>query len=284
MRLDRYLGALDLERLRDRALIGPFGLSDFEFLGEDFTRRPIEEQIAAAIPIPGYRAPGGSVGSPFGSAAEGIFETVGTPDLAAWSRSDFFSGEVVAEMNTASGHALRGGASAKLFRVESYERLLGHLAGSLPNYARFYPRTLTAFAEGRLTAADQATIHVGMRVEAFQPGLEFSPNRSDFLAVPQETRWKVHLMPRIGVSMPLPGLETQTTLRFAWGRVAQPPDFRYFLDTAIGDSLRTDIRRQGNPNLSFERGSEYEVGITQLLSERTSPSAPSRSTRSSAAS
>src|SRR5690606_39854124 len=149
-------------------------------LGEDFTRSPIEDQIAAPAPIPGYRAPGGSIGTPFGSAAEGIFETVGRPDLASWSRSDFFSGDAVAEMNTASGHALRGGASAKLFRVESYECLLGHLAGSLPSYARFYPRALTAFAQARLAAADQATIHFGLRLEAFQPGLEFSPDRSDF--------------------------------------------------------------------------------------------------------
>src|SRR5690606_10588666 len=114
---------------------------------------------------------------------------------------------------------------------------------------------------------EQATVHLGLRLEAFQPGLEFSPNRSDFLAVPRETRWKMHLMPRIGFAMPLPGTDARTSLRFAYGLVAQPPDFRYFLDTAIGDSLRRDIRRQGNPNLSFERGSAYEVGITQLISD-----------------
>jgi hypothetical protein len=47
--------------------------------------------------------------------------------------------------------------------------------------------------------------------------------------------------------------------------VAQAPDFRYFLDSTIGDSLRTDVQRQGNPELSFERGRSYEVAISQLL-------------------
>ena len=124
VRLDRYLGALDVRALRERGRIGGVSLADFEFLGEDFTRSPIEEQLAAGIAVPGYRAPGGSVGSPFGPAAEGILFTKGTPDIAAWSRSDFFGADVVGELNTASGHALRAGGSAKLFRVENYSAYL----------------------------------------------------------------------------------------------------------------------------------------------------------------
>jgi outer membrane receptor protein involved in Fe transport len=52
--------------------------------------------------------------------------------------------------------------------------------------------------------------------------------------------------------------------------VAQPPDFRYFLDSTIGDSLRTDIRRQGNPNIAFEKGNSYEFGLTHLFGEHVS--------------
>jgi len=267
VRLDRYLGALDVRALRERGRIGGVSLADFEFLGEDFTRSPIEEQLAAGIPVPGYRAPGGSAGSPFGPAAEGIFFTEGTPDIAAWSRSDFFGADVVGELNTASGHAVRAGGSAKLFRVENYERVLAYLPGSLPNYALFYPRTMTAFLETRLAAADQVTVQLGVRFEAFQSGLSFNPDRTDFLAEPEETGWRTRLMPRVGMSLPVPGTDGRTSVRLAWGAVAQPPDFRYFLDTAIGDSLRTDIRRQGNPNLAFERGSSYEAGLTHLLTD-----------------
>ncbi|MEX2282243.1 MAG: TonB-dependent receptor, partial [Gemmatimonadota bacterium] len=50
-------------------------------------------------------------------------------------------------------------------------------------------------------------------------------------------------------------------------RVAQPPDFQYFLDSTIGDSLRTDIGRQGNPNLGFEKGTSYEGGASHLFNE-----------------
>src|SRR5690606_32878321 len=273
VRVDRYLGALDLAVLRERATFAGFGLSDFEFLGEDFVRSPVEDQIAAGIAVPGYIAPGGSVGSPFGPAAEGIFFTAGTPEIAAWSRSDFYSADVVGEMNTARGHAVRAGASAKLFEVQSYERVLSYLPGSLPNYARFYPRTLTGFAEARLAAADQVTIHIGGRIEAFQSGLRFSRDRSDFLGAVEDTEWKVHVTPRIGVAMPVPGTDGRTSFRFTYGMVSQPPDFRYFLDTAIGDSLRTDIRRQGNPNLAFERGTSYEAGLTQLVGENAAISA-----------
>ena len=49
--------------------------------------------------------------------------------------------------------------------------------------------------------------------------------------------------------------------------MAQPPDFRFFLDTTLGDSLRTDIRRQGNPDLAFERGTSFELGLTRQFGE-----------------
>lgn len=273
VRVDRYLGALDLAALRERATFAGFGFSDFEFLGEDFVRSPVEDQIAAGIAVPGYVAPGGSVGSPFGPAAEGIFFTTGTPEIAAWSRFDSYSADLVGEMNTTSGHAVRAGASAKLFEVQSYERVLSYLPGSLPNYARFYPRTLSAFAEAQLAAADQVTIYLGGRIEAFQAGLRFRRDRSDFLGAVEDTEWKVHLAPRLGVALPVPGTDGRTSFRFTYGRVSQPPDFRYFLDTAIDDSLRTDIRRQGNPNLAFERGTSYEAGLTQLVGDNAAISA-----------
>ena len=121
--------------------------------------------------------------------------------------------------------------------------------------------------EVRLAAADEVTVQLGGRFEAFQSGLSFNPDRADFLAEPEETGWRMRVMPRIGMSLPVPGTDGRTSVRLAWGTVAQPPDFRYFLDTAIGDSLRTDIRRQGNPNLAFESGSSYEAGITHLLTD-----------------
>lgn len=267
MRLERQLGAIDVHAARDRSSLAGFSFSRIEFLGEDFVRRPIEEQIAAATGVPGYVRPGGSIGSPFGPAGEGIFFTEGTPALAAWTRSDFIGGDLIGELYLAQGSALRGGASLKLYRVESYERVLAYLPGSVPNYARFFPATVSAFAEARLAAADEVTIQLGARLESFRSGLRYLEDRANQFAPTIDAEWKHSIMPRIGVVGPVPGTNGATAFRFSFGLVAQPPDFRYFLDTAVGDSLRTDIRRQGNPNLAFERGTAYEVGLSHLLGD-----------------
>lgn len=210
-------------------------------------------------------APGGAVGSPFGPAAEAIFFTEGTPHLANWTRMELVGGSVVGEVLSARGHSVRAGGSAKLYRVESYERVLSHLPGSLPHYARFFPATLSAFAEMKLAAADHVTLYLGGRIEAFRSGLGFRADRADFSSPVIETEWRWALMPRVAVAFPLDG--GRSVIRVNYGLVAQPPDFRFFLDTTIGDSLRTDIRRQGNPALAFERGNAYEAGFGRLFGE-----------------
>jgi hypothetical protein len=110
-------------------------------------------------------------------------------------------------------------------------------------------------------------MNVGVRVDAFRSGIAFRSERDDFLSPVIDSEWTLSVNPRFGVAMPLPGTNNRAALRFNYGYVAQPPDFRYFLDTTIGDSLRTDIRRQGDPALSFERGKSYEAGISSFLGE-----------------
>jgi hypothetical protein len=267
MRLDRYLGAVDPWTFEERGSIGGVGVSDYRFLGEDFVRSPIEEQLQDGSAVPGYRAPGGSTGSPFGPAGEGLFSTTGTTDIANWSRSEFLAGDLITEYLTSTGHRVRGGFSGKLWRIENYERVLSYLPGSAPNYTRFYPTTVHGFVEVSLAAAEGLNVYLGGRVEAFQSGLAFSQDPSDFLAPAVDTEWKTNLLPRIGVTGPIPGTDERTAFRFNYGAVSQPPDFQFFLDTSIGDSLRTDIRRQGNPNLTFESGNAFEVGLSHLFTE-----------------
>ena len=264
MRLDRYLGAIDPATF-DRAEVAGFGLASFEFLGEDFVRGPIEEQLSSGSAVPGYAAPGGVLGSPYGSAGAGIFFTDGTPHIANWSRTDMLAADLEGELLTSTGNAFRTGASTRLFRVESYERVLAHLPGSSPGFARFYPATVSAFADLRVAASDEIHFTAGVRLDGFRSGLGFRADRGDFLSPVIDTDWRLALMPRFGLALPLPGSEGRTAIRFNYGYVSQPPDFRYFLDTTIGDSLRTDIRRQGNPALSFEKGKSYEAGLSQLF-------------------
>ncbi len=268
MRLDRYLGALDPWTFNERGRVAGFGLSDFRFLGEDFVRSPIDEQLESSAAVPGYLEPGGVTGSPFGPAAEGIFFTEGTPEIANWSRSEFISGDVIAEQLWAGGHAIRGGGTARFYEIENYERVRSYLPGSSPNFTRFYPATVNGWVELYLLAAHDVTVRLGLRVEAFRSGLDFQQNRADFLAPAIDSEWKTVLMPRIGMAVPLPTTNGRTMFRLNYGIVSQPPDFTFFLDSTIGDSLRTDIRRQGNPNLAFERGASWELGMTQLLAQR----------------
>jgi hypothetical protein len=267
LRLDRYLGVLDPAALHDRFELAGFGPASFEFLGEDFVRRPIDQQLGARGAVPGYRQPGGT-GSPFGPAGAGIFFTSGTPTIANWTRSDLLAVDLVSAFFGASGSALRAGASAKLYRVETYERAFAHLAGSIPNYARFFPGTYSGFAEADIETDDGMRFQFGVRVDAFHSGIDVRFERADFTSPIVETGWKWSLLPRIGAAFPIPGTERRSAVRFNFSRVTQPPDFQYFLDSTLGDSLRTDIRRQGNPDLAFERGSTYEAGLSHLFNDQ----------------
>lgn len=266
-RIDRYLGVVDPWTFDGRGRTGAFGPADFRFLGEDFTRSPIEAQLASGAAVPGYVRPAGAADTPFGAPAEDIFFTGGTPGIANWARSETFSGDAVAEYLHSNGAVLRGGTSAKLYRIESYERTAAYLSGSTPSYARFYPVVLSGFTEARIGALDDMTINLGVRVDAFRSGVTFREDRGNFLAPEIDPSWKLSFMPRVGLAMPVPGTDGRTAVRFNFNYVAQPPDFRYFLDTAIGDSLRTGIRRQGNPQLSFERGVTYEASVSHMLGD-----------------
>lgn len=266
MRLDRYLGVIDPESFGSRFNIGALGFQSFDFVGESFARRPIAEQLRETTAIPGYVTPGGYTGSPFGPAAQGIFFTEGTPTLANWSRSDLLALDLSAARFNTTGSAFRMGASGKLYRIETYERAHANLAGSIPNYARFFPGSWSGYAEADIATLDGMHFQFGVRAEAFRSGIAFQFDRGDFLSPVIDSEWKLSFLPRVGAAFPIPGTDG-TAIRFSWGRVAQPPDFQYFLDSTIGDSLRTDIRRQGNPNLSFEQGSAYEAGLSHLFTD-----------------
>jgi hypothetical protein len=267
MRLDRYLGVVDPAALENRTNVAGFGFADYQFLGEDFVRRPIEEQTSAPSAVPGYSEPNGSTGSPFGPAAEGIFFTDGTPGIANWSRSDLLGGDLVGEFLSASGHSLRAGLSGRAYTVENYERPFAFAPDSVVNFARYHPATLAGFAELRLVTAQMFTATFGLRYESFRSGLSFNPDPSEPQAPMIDSAWKRSVMPRVGFAGAFRGSAGETAFRFNFSRLAQPPDFRFFVDTTIGDSLRTDIRRQGNPNLGFEEGRAFELGVSHVIKD-----------------
>ncbi len=263
MRLDRHLGVVDPDALAGRSQIGGFGFSDLEFLGEDFVRLPVEEQRAAGNVVPGYEEPGGSTGSPFGAAAEGIFYTDGTPGIANWSRFDLLGADLVGELIAASGHSLRAGLSGRYHTVENYERPFAYSPDSIVNFDRYHPATLTGFAELRVHTGELFAASLGFRLESFRSGLGIPTDTTE--GTPTiDTSWKHATMPRVGFAGAFRNSAGETSFRLNYSRVAQPPDFRFFIDTTIGDSLRTDIRRQGNPSLGFEKGRAYEIGVSHV--------------------
>ena len=267
MRLDRYLGVVDPGARARRRTVAGFGPAGLSFLGEEFVRSPVQDQLRSGSSVPGYVPPAGSVGSPFGPAAEGVFFTEGTPGIANWTRTEFVGADLFAELLSSAGHVLGAGGGTKLYRVESYERARSFLAGSSPNYALFYPGSVSAFVDARLLAEDEITLTFGARMDAFRAGLDHRHDRVDFLAPGTRAGWKIGVNPRVGVSGPVPGTDGLFAFRFSYSQVAQPPDFRFFLDTTLGDSLRTDIRRQGNPDLAFEKGTNLEFGLTRQIGE-----------------
>lgn len=266
MRLDRHLGVIDPEWRDGRTLVAGISPGSFEFLGEDFVHTPVNDQLASGRSVPGYVAPDGVVGTPFGAAGDGLFITEGASGIANWSRTELLGGDLVGEMFRTDGALMRAGASTRFFRVQAYERAQAWLGGSSLSYARFFPATATAFGEYRLIVAEQFQIQFGLRVEAFRSGIGLPEDPDDFAAPLADSEWKWSVLPRIGFAGAIPATDGRGAFRLSYSRVAQPPDFRFFLDTTIGDSLRSDIRRQGNPALGFEEGRAYELGGSWLFS------------------
>ncbi len=262
MRLDRHLGVLDPDALAGRSEVAGFGLSDFEFLGEEFVKRPIASQAGS---VPGYLEPGGSTASPFGPAAEGIFVTAGTPGIANWSRLDLIGADLTGQFVYANGSSIGIGGSARFHTVENYERPFAYAPDSIVVFSRYHPTALAGFAEVKVATGQLFSLIGGFRVESFRSGLTFRPDPTDPDAPAIDFDWKVVVMPRIGFAGAFRNSGGETAFRFNFTRVAQPPDFRFFVDTTIGDSLRTDIRRQGNPNLGFEKGRAFELGVSHLI-------------------
>ena len=267
-RLDRYIGVPDTVQ---PSRLGRFLLGDLRFRGEEFARSPIGDQVASGRTIPGYTpASDSGLANPYGIFGSDLFVTDGTAGIAEWSRSDFADMRVDVQAVVSPRLDTRVGGSLKLHRITSYQHATAGLAGSAPNALRFYPRTAAGWIHATLYSFEAATIDVGVRVEGFLPQLAAPTDRTDLTAPIVRAGWKVMIHPRVGFAMPLAvlGLE-RMAVRWNFGRFSQPPDFQFFFDQSLDDSLNTAVRRQGNPYLGYERATAYEAGIDYLLTGTT---------------
>src|SRR5690606_2752537 len=87
---------------------------------------------------------------------------------------------------------------------------------------------------------------VGVRYDGFDPGADLGNSTIGA---------RNSINPRAAVSTVLSG----ATVVGSVGKFSQPPDLQYLIDAAFDDTTRTGRFRQGNPDLGFETGTQFEL-------------------------
>jgi len=218
--------------------------SRFRFIGEDIAR----SQTGGGAPIPGLRPPELSAGAPWGVPA--FFATGGPAGDLAWNRY----GETRLQVDGTLGFRaldLFVGGDLSAQRVRTYQRALGYLpvGGDVPPPAisDFSPRSAAAYLEGQARVQDLA-VTAGLRYDAFDAG-------SDLATESRGSRQS--LSPRFAVSTVL----RDATVVISYGRFSQAPDYQFLVDAAFDDTTRTGRFRRGNPDLGFEKATQYELSV-----------------------
>jgi outer membrane receptor protein involved in Fe transport len=222
--------------------VGALTGSRFHFIGEDQARA----LSTSTAPVPGLRAPTESYRSPWGVPA--FFLAGGSRGEVAWNRF----GETRMQLDGLYGFRrldLYVGGEVVRQQVRTFQRALGYLpaGGAVPPPARSYfaPSSAAAYAEGQLRIEDIA-ITAGLRYDQFDPGSDLA----------RESRGAERtLSPRFAVSTVLRG----ATVVASFGRFSQAPDYQFLVDAAFDDTTRTGRFRRGNPDLGFERATQYEL-------------------------
>jgi hypothetical protein len=264
--LTRLAGYLGVPEEGSRPAASGIPLARLRLRGEAFVSRPVREQFNQATGVPGYEAPGGTRGGLYGRWGQDLFVTSGTSGIAQRHQTDVLTLDLTATAQVSPQHLLLVGAQFKALHVQAYERAAAYLVAASPSAASFYPALASAYLSHTLKPVGNATLTLGARLEAFNPKIRFTTERRTFGAPIQSASWTVRVMPRVGFVMPLDavGLD-HTVARWNFGLSTQPPAFQFFFDSAIDDSLNTTLRRQGNPSLSFEGATLYELGVTHLF-------------------
>jgi outer membrane receptor protein involved in Fe transport len=234
--------------------VGALTGSRIHVVGEDEARALSQ----APDPIPGLGQPGLSDATPWGVPA--FF-------LGSASRGDLGYnrfGETRFQLDATYG----GIRSVDLFvggewvaqQVRTYQRVLGFLpAGdTVPPAAvsAFSPRSLAGYIEAQTRVADVA-LTAGLRYDQFDSRTE----SADVSRGAQRT-----VSPRFAVSTVLKG----ATVVASFGRFTQAPDYQFLVDAAFDDTTRTGRFRRGNPDLGYEKATQYEFSVRYRPAEAIS--------------
>ena len=225
--------------------IGALTGSRFHIVGEDVARA----LSPSPDPIPGLVQPELTDASPWGVPA--FFLAGGSRGDLAWNRF----GESRLQLDATYGGIRRvdlfvGGQYAAQ-QVRTYQRVLGFMPSDdtvpPPAVSAFSPRSVSGYVEAQTRIADVG-ITAGLRYDEFD-------SRTTEATVSRGSSRSVS--PRFAVSTVLHG----ATFVASYGRFTQPPDYQFLVDAAFDDTTRTGRFRRGNPDLGFERATQYELSV-----------------------
>ncbi|MEO8201889.1 MAG: TonB-dependent receptor [Gemmatimonadota bacterium] len=232
--------------------VGGFTGSNFHFIGEDLARS--QDTLTAAGIIPGFTPPELSSQTPWGVPA--FFLGSASRGDIGWNHFRELRGQIDMTYGAGQDVDLYFGGQYAAQKVETFQRVSGFApAGDEippPAASNFTPHLWSAYLELQARLNDLA-FTMGVRGEHFDGGSGLTTSQvgnGRFGA-------KTTLSPRIAVSTILAG----ATLVASFGKFSQPPDFQYLVDAAFDDTTRTGRFRRGNPDLGFERATQFEFNL-----------------------
>ncbi|MGE0354696.1 MAG: carboxypeptidase regulatory-like domain-containing protein [Gemmatimonadales bacterium] len=233
-------------------VIGAFTGKPFHFVGEDIARA--QDTLTAAGIIPGLTPPELSSSTPWGVPA--FFQGGASNGDVAWNHYREYRTQLDMTWGAGQGLDLYFGGQYSRQDVKTFQRVLGFLpaADSVPppTASSFKPNLWAAYIEGQARVVDLA-FTAGIRADHFDAGSDLttpSINQGRFGS-------RTTVSPRIAVSTVLSG----ATLVASFGKFSQPPDLQYLVDAAFDDTTRTGRFRRGNPDLGFEKATQYEFSL-----------------------
>jgi hypothetical protein len=235
---------------------GAFTGSRIEIRGEDLARA--QDTIAARDPVPGFAPPGFSDRSPYGVPA--FFMGGATNGDVAWNEFRELRSQLDVAVGIGQQSDLYVGGMIASQDVKTFQRIDAAfpVGGDIPpaTAASFSPSITGAYIEAQ-TRLSELGFTVGVRYDGFDPGGEL--NNSTLGA-------RNSINPRAAVSTVLSG----ATIVGSVGRFSQAPDLQYLVDAAFDDTTRTGRFRQGNPDLGFEQGTQFELSARVRIKSTTS--------------
>ncbi len=258
---DLRVGLFDREFVRGAVdepdyAFGAFTGRKITVRGEELARE--QDTISTRAPVPGFTPTVLTDRSPWG--VPGFFLGGASTGEISWNTFRELRSQLDLTVGLGQNADVSFGGMIASQDVKTFQRILAAqpVGGNIPppTASAFSPTITGAYVEGQARASDLG-FTVGVRYDGFDPG-------GDLGNATVGSRQAIN--PRAAVSTVLEG----ATVVGSVGRFSQPPDLQYLVDAAFDDTTRTGRFRQGNPDLGFEQGTQFELSGRIRVREATS--------------